>query len=149
MTIAEQAQALADSQAAVSASEPMSAFGREQAALATFEPVGVIAPGETLPRVELLDPHGLPTTLPAVLGGHRAVLVFYRGAWCPYCNIALKAYEAELLPELEQRGIVLVAVSPEKPDGSLSMREKNNLRFTVLSDPSNQLATSAGILTAP
>jgi peroxiredoxin len=149
MTIAEQTRELADSQAAAPASEVMSAFGREQAALATFEPVGVIAPGETLPRAELLDPHGLPTTLPAVLDGRQAVLVFYRGAWCPYCNIALNAYQAELLPELEQRGIALVAVSPQKPDGSLSMQEKNNLRFTVLSDPGNQLATSAGILTAP
>jgi peroxiredoxin len=149
MTIAEQTRELADSQAAAPASEVMSAFGREQAALATFVPVAVIAAGETLPRVELLDPHGLPTTLPAVLDGRQAVLVFYRGAWCPYCNIALNAYEAELLPELEQRGIALVAVSPQKPDGSLSMQEKNNLRFTVLSDPGNQLATSVGILTAP
>ena len=102
-----------------------------------------------MPEVELLDSHGLPTSLPAVLDGRRAVLVFYRGAWCPYCNIALNAYQAELLPELEQLGVVLVAVSPQAPDGSLSMQEKNNLRFAVLSDPGNKLAASVGILTAP
>jgi peroxiredoxin len=149
MTIAEQSRELAASQAAAPASDVMSAFGREQAALATFEPVGVIAPGAKLPEVELLDPHGLATTLPTVLGDRRAVIVFYRGAWCPYCNIALNAYQTELLGELERRGVALVAVSPQTPDGSLSMQEKNNLRFEVLSDPGNRLAGSVGILTAP
>jgi peroxiredoxin len=149
MTIAEQTRELATSQAAAPASDVMSAFGREQAALATVKPVSVITPGARLPEVELLDLHGLPTTLPAVLDGRQAVLVFYRGAWCPYCNIALNAYQDELLPELERRGLALVAVSPQKPDGSLSMQEKNNLRFAVLSDPGNQLAASVGILTAP
>jgi peroxiredoxin len=149
MTIAEHTRELAKSQAAAPASDVMSAFGREQAALATFEPIGVITPGAKLPEVELLDSHGLPTSLPAVLDGRRAVLVFYRGAWCPYCNIALNAYQAELLPELEQLGVVLVAVSPQAPDGSLSMQEKNNLRFAVLSDPGNRLVASVGILTAP
>ncbi|HEX3802518.1 MAG TPA: peroxiredoxin-like family protein [Solirubrobacteraceae bacterium] len=149
MTIAKQTRELAESQAEAPASDVMSAFGREQAVLATFEPVGAIGPGAKLLEVELLDPHGLPTTLPAVLDGRRAVLVFYRGAWCPYCNIALNAYQAELLGELERRGVALVAVSPQAPDGSLNMQEKNSLRFAVLSDPGNRLAASVGILTAP
>jgi peroxiredoxin len=127
----------------------MSAFAREQAALAGLEPVGVIAVGTTLTDAELLDPRGQATTLSAALGGRRGVLVFYRGAWCPYCNIALNSYQADLLGELEQRGVALVAVSPQTPDGSLSMQEKNDLRFTVLSDPGNSLARSAGIVTAP
>src|ERR1700679_1626429 len=149
MTIAEQTRELAESQAAATASDWMSAFGREQAALASFKPVSVVTPGTRLPEVELLDPHGLPTTLPAVLAGRQAVLVFYRGAWCPYCNIALNAYQDTLLPELARRGVALVAVSPQRPDGSLSMQEKNNLRFAVLSDPGNKLAASVGILTTP
>jgi peroxiredoxin len=149
MTIAEQTQSLAESQAAAPADDVMSAFAREQAALAGLEPVGVIAVGTTLTDAELLDPRGQATTLSAALGGRRGVLVFYRGAWCPYCNIALNSYQADLLGELEQRGVALVAVSPQTPDGSLSMQEKNDLRFTVLSDPGNSLARSAGIVTAP
>src|ERR1700721_302711 len=113
MTIAEQIRDLAAAQAAAPTNEVMSAFAREQAALASLEPVGVIAAGEALADVELLDPHGQATTLPAALDGRRGVLVFYRGAWCPYCNIALNAYQAELLPELEQLGVVLGAVSPQ------------------------------------
>ena len=64
-----------------------------------------------------------------------AVLVFYRGAWCPYCNIALNTYQAELVHELADRYVALVAISPQAPDGSLSMQEKNELTFAVLSDP--------------
>jgi peroxiredoxin len=111
--------------------------------------VDLIAVGERLPDAELLDVHANPTTLLAQLGGRPGVLVFYRGAWCPFCNIALNAYQAELLPALTDRGVGLVAVSPQKPDGSLSMQEKNSLTFAVVSDPGNQLADAAGILTGP
>jgi peroxiredoxin len=76
-------------------------------------------------------------------------VVFYRGAWCPYCNIALNAYQAELVPELDRRRVRLVAISPQGPDGSLSMQEKNELSFTVLSDPGNQIAKAIGIVTGP
>ena len=68
------------------------------------------------------------------------MLVFYRGGWCPYCNIALATYQAQLLPELRRRGFELIAVSPRKPDESLTLQEKMGLTFTALSDPGNVLA---------
>ena len=104
--------------------------------------------GSAMPDGDLLDAHGQATTLTAG-AGKPAVVVFYRGAWCPYCNIALRNYQANLTPELDARGIALIAVSPQKPDGSLSMAEKNDLTFAVLSDPGNQIAGALGILTAP
>jgi alkyl hydroperoxide reductase subunit AhpC len=61
----------------------------------------------------------------------------------------LNTYQAELVPELARRGVRLVAVSPQAPDGSLSTKEKHELTFTVLSDPGNQVAKAVGILTAP
>ena len=149
-TIAEQVRNLAEAMAAQPPNDVMGAFAREQADLAGRDtPEGVIGVGATLPDAELLDPHGAATTLYEALGDHLSVLVFYRGAWCPYCNIALNTYQAELVPELARRGVGLVAVSPQAPDGSLSMQEKNDLTFTVLSDPGNQLTKAAGILTAP
>ena len=143
--IAERVQSMRASQPA----GPPSPFDREQQALAGITVEGVIAPGERLPDAQLMDVHAAATTLSRELAGRRAVLVFYRGAWCPFCSIALKAYQAELVPELGRRGVALLAVSPQKPDGSLSMREKNQLSFAVLSDPANTLAGAAGILTAP
>ena len=129
--------------------ETMGAFLREQQTLATVTPTGVIQVGQRLSDAPLLDAHGADTTLSAALGGTQAVLVFYRGAWCPYCNIALRAYEAGLVDELNARGVALIAISPQRPDDSLTMREKNGLRFAVLSDPGDTLAREAGILTAP
>lgn len=130
--------------------EVMGAFGREQAELAAAGvPAGVAAPGTPLADAKLLDAHGQPATLHAATAGHPAVLVFYRGAWCPYCNVALSAYQQHLVPALAGRGVGLVAISPQTPDGSLSMLEKHDLAFTVLSDPGNAVARDLGILTEP
>ena len=149
-TIAEQVSRLAETTAAQPPNEIMGAFTREQADLAVRgRPAGVIEVGATLPDAELLDVHGATTSLYAALGGRLSVLVFYRGAWCPYCNIALNTYQAELVPELTGRGVGLVAISPQTPDASLSTQEKHELTFTVLSDPGNQVVKAAGILTAP
>jgi peroxiredoxin len=149
-TIAQQVSTLVETLAAQPPNEVMGAFTREQAELAAKgAPDGVIEVGAKLPDAEMLDPHGAVTTLYEALGDEVAVLVFYRGGWCPYCNIALNAYQANLVPDLARRGVALVAVSPQAPDGSLGTTEKNNLTFAVLSDPANQVARAVGILTAP
>ena len=126
------------------------AFAAEQHALAAAgDPSDMAQPGTRLPDGKLLDVAGQPTSLAETLGGKPAVIVFYRGGWCPYCNIALRTYQAQLVPVLTARGISLIAVSPQTPDGSLSTKEAKELTFTVLSDPGNQIARQLGILTAP
>ncbi len=112
-------------------------------------PAGAAEAGSEISDVPLLDAHAAPTSLYSVAAGRPVVLVFYRGAWCPYCNIALKTYREQLHPALVERGIALVAVSPQKPDGSLTAQETNDLPFAVLSDPGNALAGELGILMAP
>jgi peroxiredoxin len=149
-TITERVAEMHATMAANPPAEPMGAFAREQADLAAGGvPAGIAPPGTVLPDTELLDVHGAATTLYAAARGGTSVLVFYRGAWCPYCNIALSAYQEQLLPQLTGRGIRLVAVSPQKPDGSLTMQQKNGLAFTVVSDPGNVIAGRLGILTRP
>jgi peroxiredoxin len=111
-------------------------------------PANVAAVGTMLPDVQLTDAFGESTSVRAVTGDRAAVLVFYRGAWCPYCNLALKAYSEQLLAALNERGVVLVALSPQTADESLNMTEKHGLAFPVLSDPGNRLAGQLGILTA-
>jgi peroxiredoxin len=128
----------------------LGAFATEQAELdASGVPAGIAIPGTALPDARLLDVHNAPTSLTEALGERGTVVVLYRGAWCPYCNLTLRAYQEDLVPHLTKRGIPLVAISPQKPDGSLSMKEKNELSFTVLSDPGNQVAVALGVLTAP
>jgi peroxiredoxin len=128
----------------------MSVFADERARLARGPaPAVPLEPGAPVPDGQLLDVHGQPVTLYAALAGGPAVLVFYRGGWCPYCNIALSVYQAQLLPLLTERGVRLVAISPQKPDGSLTMQQKHGLGFTVVSDPGNVIAGRLGILTRP
>lgn len=130
--------------------EPGNAFTREQAALAASESAAAAFPlGARIPDVELLDARGAKTTLHAEVAGRPAVVVLYRGAWCPYCNLTLRTYQQELLPRLAERGAVLITISPQKPDGSLSMQEKNSLEFPVLSDPGNSIARALGVITRP
>ncbi|WNV82511.1 peroxiredoxin-like family protein [Umezawaea sp. Da 62-37] len=146
-TIAEQVGAL---QATLPTRLPagvLTAFAAEQAAFAALgAPAEAVGPGVAMPDGALLDVHGEPTTLDHARGGGPAVVVFYRGAWCPYCNLALRTYQDQLVPELAERGVGLIAVNPQKPDGSLSMAEANDLTFTVLSDPGNGIAAALGIL---
>ncbi|KXO89944.1 peroxiredoxin [Tsukamurella pulmonis] len=135
---------------AAEAGGPMEAFTAEQRALAESGPgAGVARPGTPVPDGPVLDPYGAETTLAQVLGDRPAVLVFYRGAWCPYCNLTLHTYQTELAPALAERGVQLIAISPQTPDGSLSTAEKNELTFTVLSDPGLVIADGLGIVTTP
>ena len=149
-SIGEQSQAFMAGPAAALPAEVMDAFVAEQVDLdARGVPGGVSTTGAPMPDGELLDVHGAATSLAQVRGGRPAVVVFYRGAWCPFCNIALRTYQAELAPALADRGYAMIAVSPQKPDGSLTAAETNELTYVVVSDPGNQLASALGILTEP
>lgn len=153
MSTASIAQQVGEMRATVAAqpqNEVLDVFEREQSTLAALgEPGGILRVGSTLPDVELIGPDGAPTTLSETAGGQPAVVVFYRGAWCPYCNIALSNYQELLLPALSDRAVRLIAVSPQGPDGSLTMQQKHDLAFAVLSDPGNVLAQAMGIVTTP
>jgi peroxiredoxin len=73
------------------------------------------------------------------------IVTFYRGGWCPYCNLELKAFQ-EILPEIKAAGASLVAISPEKPDDTLSTAEKNALAFEVLSDVGQKVGRAFGLV---
>ncbi|MFJ4222316.1 peroxiredoxin-like family protein [Curtobacterium luteum] len=112
-------------------------------------PDGVLAEGDTAPDAPLVTPTGATTSLAEVRGTTPTVLVFYRGAWCPYCNITLRTYQQELLPALQERGVQLVAVSPQTPEGAEQSIANGELAFPVLTDPENVLAGRFGIVTEP
>jgi peroxiredoxin len=101
---------------------------------------GDVAPGFTLP-----DAQGRHVSLARLLEAGPAVVTFYRGGWCPYCNIQLRAYQA-MLPEMTTLGARLVAISPQLPDGSLSTAAANELTFDVLSDVGNTVARHFGLV---
>ncbi|GAA73657.1 MAG: AhpC/TSA family protein [Colwellia sp.] len=73
------------------------------------------------------------------------VVSFYRGAWCPYCNLELKALN-DFLPQFKTKSAQLVAISPQLPDQTLTTAQKNELEFDVLSDVGNKVAQQFGLL---
>ena len=95
--------------------------------------------GDTAPDFNLLNATGENVRLYDKLESHRIVLVFYRGTWCPYCNLALSQYQS-ILPSIHKAGATLIAISPQTPDQSLNIKEKNELSFEVLSDNGNMVA---------
>ena len=100
--------------------------------------------GDRAPDFRLPNVHGSIVRLNDLLATGAAVLSFYRGGWCPYCNLALRALQ-KALPEITSLGAQLVAISPQTPDESLSTAEKNELAFFVLSDVGSETAKAFGI----
>jgi peroxiredoxin len=100
--------------------------------------------GDHLPDFVLPDALGNLVSASDLLVRGPLVVVFYRGAWCPYCNLELKALE-EALPDIQALGAQLVAISPMTPDNSLSLAEKHSLKFPVLSDAGLKTASLFGL----
>src|SRR6266576_5180021 len=101
--------------------------------------------GEQAPDFTLPDARGNAVRLSHLLRQGPVVLTFYRGAWCPYCHLALRAYQ-QALPQLQAGGATLVAISPQTPHHSRAMAEKLKLTFALLSDMGNQVARQFGLV---
>jgi peroxiredoxin len=114
---------------------------------ASFALERAIGTGDEAPDFTLPDPQARAVSLGALLDAGPAVVTFYRGGWCPYCNIQLRAYQAAL-PEMTALGARLIAISPQLPDGSLSTAQSNRLTFDVLSDVGNRVARRFGLVYA-
>ena len=95
--------------------------------------------GDVAKDFTLTNALGNTVNLFNMLDKSRVVLVFYRGTWCPYCNLALSMYQ-KYLEDFNAHNATLVAVSGQTPDESLSFKEKNELAFEVLSDNGNMVA---------
>ncbi len=89
--------------------------------------------GDKAPEFELKNSTGELVKLSDYLKQGPVILTWYRGGWCPYCNLTLKALQ-DLLPEFKGNGANLLTLTPELPDNSLNTTEKNNLQFEVLTD---------------
>jgi peroxiredoxin len=101
--------------------------------------------GQVSPRFALPSATGAIVSLEERLSYGPIIVTFYRGGWCPYCNIALRALQSRL-PEIKSLGGPLIAISPEVPDQSLSTTEKPAPEFDVLSDSDKSVARLFGLV---
>lgn len=97
--------------------------------------------GDKIPEIVLSNATGKQISIQELLPNKKVILSFYRGGWCPYCNLELKALQ-QAIHEFDKHGATLVAISPETPDNSLNTQEKNELNFEVLSDQNNLIANA-------
>ena len=100
--------------------------------------------GQKAPNFSLPNAQGEIITLADLCVNGPVVVTFYRGDWCPYCNLQLRALQA-ILGDINELGAELVAISPQVPDESLSQSEKSALAFHVLSDQDARVASSYGV----
>ena len=123
---------------------PAPVAGRLSAAFAELTASGAapgLAVGEQAPLFSLPDATGETVSLAGRLAEGPVVLSFYRGEWCPFCNLELRALQAAP-PQLKSHGAALIAISPQSPDHSLSITEKAGLTFDVLSDARQEVITA-------
>ena len=102
--------------------------------------LGAIMPDFSLPNAKNEIIHSKE-----ILKSGKMIIAFYRGSWCPYCNLELKALQ-ENLSKINDKKVSLVAISPQSPDNSLTVIEKHNLTFEVLTDKDNTFAKQLGII---
>ncbi|MEZ0181527.1 peroxiredoxin-like family protein [Flavobacterium oncorhynchi] len=100
--------------------------------------------GDKIPEFCLPNANNELITSASILNSGKMVIAFYRGAWCPYCNLELKALQ-ENLSKIKEKETTLIAISPQSPDNSVSLVEKHNLQFEVLTDLNNTYAKQFGI----
>ena len=100
--------------------------------------------GDTAPSFVLIDQDGRRVSSAELLAQAPLVVSFYRGVWCPYCNMELQASQ-EALPSFRELGANLVAISPQNAVNSRKSRRTNGLGFPILSDPGNQTAAVFGL----
>jgi len=101
--------------------------------------------GDKVMDFELKNASDKMVKLSDILQKGPVVLTWYRGGWCPYCNIQLQ-YMQHQLPQFKEQGATLVALTPELPDKSLNTKEKNELEFEILTDLNNDVARKFGIV---
>lgn len=145
-TLREQLQAREDASSTKIPKEIKSDFAEGIAAVKAAKVVeGAKQAGDEAPDFTLKNAVNENISLATELKKGPVVLTWYRGGWCPYCNIALAALEKEL-PAIKESGASLMALTPELPDKALSTKEKNNLSFKVLTDLNHEVAKSYGLL---
>lgn len=146
MSLTEEMRAFRDKSAADIPAEIMEKFQKAQLELEKKQiESSAKKVGEKIENFELINVKGNKVSLANALKDGPAVISFYRGGWCPYCNMELRALQARL-PEIKALGAQLLAISPQIPDKSLTTVEKNELEFEVLSDAGNEVARGVGLV---
>ncbi|GGD97369.1 peroxiredoxin-like family protein [Paenibacillus nasutitermitis] len=127
---------------------PLEAYRLLQQSLENLQQSGVangLQVGDQAPDFTLKNALGSEINFYQALNNGPVILSFYRGGWCPYCNLQLRALQA-ILPRFRELGANLIAVSPQSPDNTIGQQEKERFGFSVLSDNNGHVASQFHVL---
>jgi peroxiredoxin len=128
----------------ITANIPAPIGDRIQSGVAEIAASGVapgLSVGDHAPSFVLPDAHGNEISVDTLIEAGPVVVVFYRGEWCPYCNLQLRSLQ-DWLPRYAELGASVVAISPQAPDHGLAVADKHALGFPVLSDLDQSVAAT-------
>lgn len=100
--------------------------------------------GEKIPNITLKSSENADVNLSELLKKKKTVLVFYRGGWCPYCNLHLQSL-AGAEKQIIDLGYQIIAVSPDSPENLKITEDKDKVKYTLLSDSKGELIKAGGI----
>lgn len=131
---------------AISCQTQTSTGGKQQAAAipSSAEAVNPLKKGSKIPIVNLVTPEGDSFNLNSFVKEQPVVLIFYRGGWCPYCNVHLKEL-MEADPQLRAMGYQILAVSPDTPEKLSESMEEHEMTYRLLSDSTMEAAKAFGV----
>ena len=145
-TLAEQTQkAMNDFMSSLPEQDQATIGGAFQRLMESAVGVKAVDVGDVMPDFSLPNATGSIVNLSALLQKGPVVINFYRGGWCPFCNIEFKALH-DNLPEIQRYGATLIGIAPETPDTTLATIQKHDLKFEVLCDQGNHLAEKFGLV---
>ena len=108
------------------------------------EDISPLLIGEKIPDITLQSTDGKQVTFPSITEGKPAIIMFYRGGWCPYCNVHLAEIES-IEEKILEMGYRIIAISPDAPEKLLTTIDKNKLKYNLYSDGNGAAAQAMGI----
>ena len=108
------------------------------------EDISPLLIGEKIPSMEITSLDGTKTTLDEIVSKKKTVLLFYRGGWCPYCNVHLAAV-AEAEPDILELGFQIIGIAPDSPEKVMATMDKNSVKYQLYSDADVSLIKTMGL----
>lgn len=119
--------------------------GQEKSTVASSpEEINPLKTGQSIPEVNIKNIKGESVSLNSIVSENPTILIFYRGGWCPYCNVHLSKLQ-EIESELLALGFQIIAISADSPEMLSETLDKNELKFTLYSDNESAASTAFGL----
>lgn len=121
-----------------------SSYADDKGIAKSADDVAPLLIGQKIPKLTLHDSDGKPVKLHKLVNSQPTLVIFYRGGWCPYCNLHL-AELRKLEAPLKEKGVQIIAITPDRPEELIKTQDKHTLGYTLLSDSDAEAIKAFGL----